>query len=71
MAYDQATLIQMRDNYVAQKLDLSTKAKPTYNADGQMVDWVAYLKYLDEQIASLNQQIDAFDLGTGIESFQY
>lgn len=70
MAYDLATLTQIRDNYVAQKLELSANYKPDYSVDGQTVSWVNYMKYLDEQIEKTNREINAF-AGGEVVSFGF
>lgn len=54
-------LYEARTNYVAQKLQLSTKKKPSYDIDGQKVDWVEYLKYIDGQIMAINGMIIAYE----------
>lgn len=54
-------LYEARTNYVAQKLQLSTKKKPSYDIDGQKVDWVKYLQYIDSQIVAINGMIIAYE----------
>ncbi len=61
MASDIDNLKSLRSNYIQQLLDLSTSAnrKLSYSIDGQSVSWTEYQKFLTEQLALVNAQIQA------------
>lgn len=52
-----AKLYETRDNLLKQKLELSVSPKPTYNIDGQQIEWTDYLKYLDKALLDINHII--------------
>jgi hypothetical protein len=52
-----ADLYIVRDNLVAQKLKLTLKPKPTYEIDGQRVEWTQYLQYLDKALIGIREAI--------------
>ena len=50
-----------RDNLIQQKLDLTLNPKPTYNIDGQQIEWTAYLKYLDNALTDIMKIIQVYE----------
>jgi len=51
-------LATARDNLAAKLAEVSANPKPSYSIDGQSVSWVEYYKFLADQIARLNAQIN-------------
>ena len=54
-----ATWNTIKANLEAQLLSLSENPKPTYQLDGQMVSWTAYLNWLLAAIKEANEMIIA------------
>lgn len=54
-------LTTARDNIAAQLADITANPKPTYNIDGQMVDWTAHFNALMAALDKLEGQINAAD----------
>lgn len=50
---------QTRDNLIALREEVSRKKKPSYDVDGQRVNWQQYFEMLTDQIDKLKEQIDA------------
>lgn len=51
-------LIATRDALVAQRLAvIQAGPKPSYSVHGHQYDWTAYLRYLGEEITTINKQI--------------
>ena len=46
-----------RDNIATQLKDMTASPKPTYNIDGQMVDWDKHFSALNSQLQILNKSI--------------
>lgn len=67
MANDLATNLESlrvyRDNLIAElgaaqaAIAATGKPKPSYNLDGQAVDWIAYRKGMREEITEVTKQI--------------
>lgn len=51
-------LTTARDNIAARLAEITAQAKPSYDVDGQRVEWNDYFKSLTEQLAALNEQIN-------------
>ncbi len=47
----------IRDNLVLRIGELSASHKPTYEIDGQKVEWGAYLKQLREQLLAAEEML--------------
>lgn len=50
-----------RDGFTAKLAEVSTDCKPSYNIDGQSVNWVQYYRFLSDQIDKLDARIAAAD----------
>lgn len=66
-----AELVQTRENVITQLKEMSTSFKPSYNIDGQKIDWKEYRESLMKQLKDLNEQIAGFDDTFEIESTMY
>lgn len=56
-----AKLYEARDNLVEQKLQATLKPRPNYDIDGQKVEWVEYLKYLDRAVKDIQSTIQLYE----------
>lgn len=54
MATDLEQIVAIRSALLASLVTEATNPKPTYNIDGQMVDWNGYRAAVMKQIADLN-----------------
>lgn len=68
MATVKENLITARDNFAANLASISASHKPTYSINGQSISWVDYMRFLQEQIALLDDAIARQDGGFEIET---
>lgn len=54
-----ADLVATRDNIALQLADLTANPKPTYEIDGQSIDWDTHFRALSERLDALNRAIQA------------
>lgn len=54
-------LTTARDNIAAQLANMTANPKPTYNIDGQMVDWTAHFNALLTALKTLEADINSTD----------
>lgn len=65
------SLMSTRDNIISLIGSITAKPKPTYDIDGQKVEWGDYLKQLQQQLAYTLQLIIDLDGPYEIESQGY
>ena len=51
-------LTTARDNIAARLASITAQPKPSYDVDGQRVEWNAYFEALTRQLATLNEQLN-------------
>lgn len=54
-------LKETRDNILELMKAVTSKPKPTYNIDGQNVEWKEYMEMLTEQFKNINSLIVTLD----------
>lgn len=59
MPSDAAQLATIKSQILANLVAITASPKPTYNLDGQMVDWNTYRKSLLDSLAELDDLINA------------
>jgi hypothetical protein len=59
MPTDAEQLATIKSQILANLVAITEDPKPTYNVDGQMVDWTEYMRMLHEQLKIVNAQINA------------
>lgn len=57
MATDAENLVIIRSNILQRLADLTANPKPSYDIDGQQVDWTAYQEMLFRQLADVDSAI--------------
>jgi len=51
-------LTTARDNIAARLAEITAQPKPSYDVDGQRVEWNEYFRQLNEQLATLTTAIN-------------
>lgn len=54
-------LQSIRENIITQLKEMSLSPKPSYNIDGQKVDWTEYRESLMRQLKDISAQVALFD----------
>ncbi len=57
MATDSENLQTTLSNLIRVRAEASANPKPTYNINGQQVDWVGYYQFLSSEITRVQSQI--------------
>jgi len=68
MASDLEQIAQIKSQTLARIAEITAQPKPTYNIDGQMVDWADYLSQLQQTVNWCDRKLAAaepFEFRTG------